>query len=175
MAMPDAIHLRESPARPNFELMIQISVKLVIVPQRDVCNGPYRPGPRYDLTRDAANKLARRNTVSSIYKLSSGKTTPLELERQFQQALIPAIRAGEYAVLLEFDWGGDLRVVVDLVPGPTQTLPEWSKNPPKYVGPGRYWYAHRNAGDFDPAQSATWQVTVNGPTGSTFLFYTVPA
>ena len=154
--------------------MIEISVKLVLVPQSDVCKGPYKPGRGDDLTPDDVDKLEHQNRVSDLYKLPSGKATPLPLPRRFQQGLIPAIATGKWAVLLVFDWGSPLKVVVDLVQGPTQNLPEWSKKQPKYDN-GQLWYAHQNAVGFDPAQSVTWQLTLNGPKGSSFSFYVVPA
>jgi hypothetical protein len=76
-------------------------------------------------------------------------------------------------VLLVFDGGSPLKVVVDLVPGSTQNLPEWSKKQPKYDN-GQYWYGHENAVGFDPDQSLTWKVTLNGPSGSSFSFSAIP-
>ena len=155
--------------------MLEISVKLVLVLKSAVCKGPYKPGRSDDLTPDDVNKLEQinRKSVSNVYKLPSGKTTPLPLPRQFHQALIPAIATGTYAVLLVFDWGIPLKVVVDLVPGPTKNLPEWSKKQQK-VDNCQLWYAHQNAVGFDPDQSVTWQLTINGPSGSTFSFYAIP-
>jgi hypothetical protein len=157
-------------------LMIEISVKLVLVLKSAVCKGPYKPGRSDDLTPDDVSKLEQKskNSVSDFYKLQSRKTMPLPLPLPFHQALIPAIATGTYAVLLVFDWGTPLKVVVDLVPGPAQNLPEWSKKQPKYDN-GQLWYAHQNAVGFDPDQSVTWQLTLNGPKGSTFSFYAVPA
>jgi hypothetical protein len=156
--------------------MLEISVKLVLALKSAVCKGPYKPGRSDDLTPDVVSKLEQINkkSVSDFYKLPSRKTTPLPLPRQFHQALIPAIATGKYAVLLVFDWGSPMKVLVDLVPGPTQNLPEWSKEQKRYDY-CQHWYAHQNAVGFDPDQNVTWQLTINGPNGPTFSFYAVPA
>src|SRR5436305_678400 len=96
--------------------MQQITVKLVLVPQSEICEGPYKPGHKdCPVTARKIDSLKHKNRVSRVYQLPAGKSVALLLEWDFHQALIADIDAGNYSVLLEFDWGNTLWVVVDMV------------------------------------------------------------
>jgi hypothetical protein len=149
-----------------------ITVKLVLVRQSDLCKGSYKPGHvDCELSTERVEYLEQTNRVSRPYKLPLGKPVALRLDPEFQQALIASIDAGTYAVLLEFDWGAQLTVEVDLARdlcGSPKSHPPWDRN-------SRHWYTHENAIHFDPDKNVKWQMTLTVVSKWLFCFYVVPA
>jgi hypothetical protein len=149
----------------------QITVKLTLVLQSEVCQGrSYKPGPNdCPVTKAMADRLERKFHPTHPYPLPVGKPVPLPLEKDFHNALAADISIGGYAVLLEFEWGYTLSGVVDMVHFSSEHLPEFSDPQAQYRS--RHWYTHRNAVDFDPDKRPEWQVTLNN---SSFPFYISP-
>jgi hypothetical protein len=151
---------------------LQITVKLMLVLQSDVCKGIYKPGHKdCPISESKIDDLKRKHRVSRSYHLTLGKLVPLPLEQDFQQALTSAIDAGNYAVLIELDWGKTMVAVVDMVRDSSGPLPEWTSPHPQ-LDSGQYWYTHQDAIDFEPGKSVKWQVTLNG--ALSVWFYVVP-
>ena len=139
-----------------------VTLQLILVRQTELCPTGYARtgqdcGP---VTADDVAELEQNHLVSPPYELVEHKPVPITLPPQFQQALMAAIDAGGYAVLLIFDWGQPTAAVVDLV-RKAELLPNWS-NKHKVFHTHRHWYTHQNANAFDPSQAAIWQVSMNG-------------
>jgi len=146
-----------------------VTVRLILVKQTDLCPAGYARSankcPAID--RDDEESLAETHETSSAYRLIAGRSVPLRLTEQFQQALMADIDSGEYAVLLEFDWGSTITAVIDMVRASDGELPNWS-SPKKTFHSMRHWYTHQNANAFDPALHVRWRVTLNGAVSFTF-------
>jgi hypothetical protein len=148
----------------------QVTVRMILLPQKSICSSSYRR-PHTDcpkLTVTDVENLKDQYLVSDAYELSQGpKVARLRLTPAFQSALMAAIDANEYAVILEFDWGTTITAVVDIMRRSEGRLPNWSNKKHKFYR-SQHWYTHQNANAFDPANNVIWQVTLNGAVS--FLF-----
>lgn len=161
--------------------VVHVTVKFVLVPQTKVCGNPYKPG---HIAADTAETLKETYRVSRAYPLSAGISVPLPLDRKFQSALTSCIDAGNYAVLLEFDWENPLLAVVDLIRDSSERLsgsssshrkldrsqvspysPYLPSSPRAKAGTttrvGPLWYSHQKANDFEPDRNVRWKLIMN--------------
>jgi|SRR3954451_7503218 len=161
---------------------LQVTVKFIPVPQSEVCR-PYKPGHNEcPVAAKTAESLKDTYCVSRAYPLSAGKSVGLPLEPKFHTALISGIDAGNYAVVLEFDWKIPLVAVVDMVLDSSKQLSESSNSHHQFdrsqaspyalgapvrasagtmmrVGP--LWYTHQKAKDFEPDRDVKWKLIIN--------------
>jgi hypothetical protein len=140
------------------------------VKQTELCESGYAPEGNMctAINRDDVDQLVETHATSNRYELLPGRSVGLPLTDKFQQALIAAIDSGQYAVLLEFDWGTRIIAVIDMTRMSDGQLPNWSSSK-KTFHRNQHWYTHQNAAAFDPASHVRWRVTLNG--ALTFTFF----
>jgi Tfp pilus assembly protein PilF len=127
----------------------QVTVKLVIVSQGDICKGRLYKSDNNDCPVTAGMVKYLEETTMSFtipYKLSKGQSIALPLGREFHGKLSVAAGEKNYAVLLEFDLGGEGVSAVDMI-REIGLLPDRLR--PRYSVNGRHWYTHINATDFE--------------------------
>ena len=159
-----------APATPADSSTSHVTVRMILLPQKSICSSSYRR-PHTDcpkLTVSDVEDLKEQYLVSGAYELLPGpRAVRLRLTPAFQSALMAAIDANDYAVILEFDWGTTITAVVDIIRKSEARLPNWLNKKHKFYR-SQHWYTHQNANAFDPARNVIWQVTLNG--AFSFLF-----
>jgi hypothetical protein len=124
------------------------------------------------INRDDVELLIETHVKSPTYELLPGRPVGLPLPDKFEQALMADIDSGQYAVLLEFDWGTTITAVIDIERASDGRLPNWSSSK-KIFHRNQHWYTHQNAAAFDPALHVRWRVTLNGAVSFTFFVRSV--
>lgn len=164
-------HEAEAAKLPPPTLHEPVTVRLVLVRQRELCPTGYAARGQVcrQVTAEIAAELMDDHPVSPPYQLVAHQRLALQLPEEFRQALVAAIDAGGYAILLVFDWGERIAAVVDLERD-ARALPNW-RTRPKVFRIARRWYSHQNANTFDPSRAARWRVSLNG---HEFFYFYVP-
>jgi hypothetical protein len=160
-------------ARDGVVIHPPITIRFMLVSQSDLCGSPYDTDQVHCglLTSDVVETLEHTHLQSAAYQLQQDRSVPIKLEPAFQAALIAAIDAGDYAVVVEVDWGITVVAVVDMV-RMSESLPNWSATR-KVFRRHRRWFTHQNAVAFEPSRPVHWQITLNGSVS--FWFYIVGA